>query len=61
MSSRITKGLDAQGLESYYGSRERRPYRPTTREARKPLLPEEEAKIVEIANRVRAMIEANEP
>jgi hypothetical protein len=59
MGLKRNRGLDSQGLESYYGKAER-PYRPTTRSARRALTPEEEDIIRNGSERVKKMIAANE-
>jgi hypothetical protein len=59
MGSKVRRGLDAQGLTSYYGNPER-PYRPTTKETRKALGSSVTAAIQESGDRIREMICRNE-
>lgn len=56
MGMRSSKGLSPDGLESYYGTITREPYKPTTRGARRTLSSEEEAIIREGGERVRRIV-----
>lgn len=57
MGLRSCEGISPDGMDSYYRYLEsKRAYRPTTRDARRAISPEEEAIIKEGANRVREMI-----